>query len=61
MVYDHVTRVSFLIKGPGIARGQDLGHVASMPDVAPTLLHLVAGTAASRHVLLAIWIPRNCS
>lgn len=30
------------------APGQDLGHVASMADVAPTLLELVAGTAVSR-------------
>ena len=50
MVYDHVTRVPFLIKGPGIDAGQVLAHVASMADVAPTLLELVAGTSASAHV-----------
>ena len=47
MVYDHVTRVPFLIKGPGIEPGQDLGHVASMADVAPSILELVQGTSAS--------------
>eukprot|EP01052_Picozoa_sp_SAG31_P018212 SAG31_NODE_1281_length_9019_cov_4.758072_4_plen_199_part_00 len=50
MVYDHVTRVPFLIKGPGIAPGQVLTHVASMADVSPTLLELVAGTAGSASV-----------
>ena len=47
MVYDHVTRVPFLIKGPDLKSGTVLSHVASMADVAPTLLELVAGTARS--------------
>lgn len=47
MVYDHVTRVPFLIKGPGIAPNQGLAHVGSMADVAPTILELVGGSTAS--------------
>ena len=42
---DHVTRVPFLIKGPGIAPNQGLAHVGSMADVAPTILELVGGSA----------------
>ena len=37
-VYDHVIRVPFLLKGPGIVPGQVLPHTASMADVAPTIL-----------------------
>ena len=45
-VYDHNTRVPLLIKGPSIAAGGDLKMVASMADIAPTLLEL-AGASAS--------------
>jgi hypothetical protein len=50
MVYDHVTRVPFLVKGPGIQPGQTLDHVAGMADVTPTLLELIAGTKSSEPV-----------
>eukprot|EP00937_MAST-01D_sp_MAST-1D-sp2_P005871 g5871.t1 len=43
MVYDHGTRVPALIKGPGITPGTVLPLVASMADLAPTLLELASG------------------
>ena len=47
MVYDHGVRVPALIKGPGIAPGTVLPLVASMADLAPTLLELASGTDSS--------------
>jgi N-acetylglucosamine-6-sulfatase len=47
MVYDHGVRVPALIKGPGIAPGTNLPLVASMADLAPTLLELASGTDSS--------------
>jgi hypothetical protein len=47
MVYDHVTRVPFFIRGPGIVANQNLQHVASMADVAPTILELIFGSQPS--------------
>ena len=45
--YDHVIRVPFLVKGPGIAPGQVLPHTASMADVAPTILELIGGLGSN--------------
>merc|ERR1712070_854770 len=45
-VYDHNTRVPFIIKGPGIQKGSQLSMPTSMVDVAPTVLEL-AGAAGS--------------
>lgn len=42
MVYDHCTRIPFTIRGPGIGAGTKLPILASMVDVAPTLLELAA-------------------
>ena len=51
-VYDHVTRVPLLIKGPGILGSgssamREVAIVASMADIAPTLLELAVGNAAA--------------
>jgi N-acetylglucosamine-6-sulfatase len=42
--YDHDIRVPFSIRGPGINQG-DQSFVASMVDVAPTIIELGGGTA----------------
>jgi len=42
-VYDHNTRVPMLIKGPGITPGSLFAPIASMADLAPTMLELAAG------------------
>ena len=43
-VYDHVTRVPFLVRGPGVASGTEVSVPAAMVDVAPTLLQLAGAT-----------------
>ena len=45
-VYDHVTRVPFMVAGPGIAPGSRVDQVSSYVDITPTLLDL-AGYEAS--------------
>ena len=48
-VYDHVTRVPFLLKGPGIRAGLEIDIVASMADVLPTVIDLIAAEQEHAH------------
>lgn len=45
--YEHVIRVPFYIRGPTIPRGVSLPFLASMVDVAPTLIELANGRIPS--------------
>ena len=42
-VWDHNTRVPMLIRGPGITPGSIFTGIASMADLAPTMLELASG------------------
>ena len=50
-VYDHVTRVPFLMRGPGIKAGVEINIVASMADVHATVMDLIAPTTIDRAVV----------
>jgi N-acetylglucosamine-6-sulfatase len=39
-VYDHVTRIPFMIAGPGISPGSRVQEISSYVDITPTLLDL---------------------
>ena len=45
--YEHDIRVPFFIRGPGIPPGSTFSFVASMVDIAPTLLSLAGAKSAS--------------
>lgn len=45
--YDHDIRVPFNVRGPGIVKG-DMDFVASMVDVAPTIIELGGGTVPDK-------------
>jgi len=49
-VYDHSTRIPFVIRGPGIKPGMQFTHPASNVDVAPTLLGLAGVDAMSKYM-----------
>ena len=49
-VYDHATRIPFVIRGPGIKAGMEFTHPASNVDVAPTLLGLAGVDELSKYM-----------